>query len=168
MDFRMSEFTVAATVLLAASCAGTKQDAESSDVGNFADEASNDLPVARTTNADTKFVETPFEISPEIRQACLPYRIPQPGSTLRPDSDLHEELSGLTNCLVHGPLYDKDFELVRSGPTKSFFGDAAEPLRQALIDAGVNAYRLEVVPATDTSGKPEKLTLRLANAQAET
>lgn len=165
MDFRMTAFTVAATGLLAASCAGTKQDAEHSDVVN---DATYDAPVERTTHVDTKFVETPFELSPQIQEACRPYRIPEPRFTLHPDSDLRRELGGLTNCLVHGPLYDRGLELVHPDPGKSYFADTVEPLRQALIDGGVEAFRLEIVSSADTDSEAAGLMLRLASADADT
>lgn len=167
MDSKMRAFAVAGTALLATACAGTKQDAESSDVGNFS-EARPSALIEATTNVTVKIPETPFELSPQIHEACRPYRIPEPTFTLRSDADLRTELGGLTNCLVHGPLYDEDLEIVGPDPAKSYLGEAVEPLRQALIDGGVNAYRLKVVPAADANGEGVRVALRLANANADT
>lgn len=159
-------FAVAATALLASACAGTRQDAESSEVRNFY-EAGPNAPVEPNTNANAKMPETPLELSPQIHEACGPYHIPGPTFTLRSDSDLRTELDGLTNCLVRGPLYDAELEIVGPDPAKSYLSEAVEPLRQALIDGGVNAYRLKVVRASDASGEASGVTLRLGNANAD-
>lgn len=165
MDFPMRAFAALATALLASACAGTRHDAESSDVRNFSEGGPN-ASVEPNTNATGRMPETPFELSPQIHEACGPYHIPGPTFTLRSDSDLRTELDGLTDCLVRGPLDGAELEIVAPDPAKSYLSEAVEPLRQALIDGGVNAYRLKVVRASD-AGEASGVTLRLGNANAD-
>jgi len=149
-NFSIRTFAVAATALLASACAGTRHDAESSDVDDFA-EAGRNAPVEPNTNADASLPETPVEVSPQIHEVC------GPASDFRTDHD------GLTNCLVRGPLKDAELELVGPDPAQSYLSEAIEPLRQVLIDRGVNAYRIKVVRAPDAS----RVILQLGNANAD-
>lgn len=162
MSLPVRAFAVAATALLASACSGARHDAESSDVSNLSEAGSN-TPVEATTSANASVPETPFELSPQIHDVCGPYHIPRPTFTLRSDSDLRTELDGLTNCLVRGPLEGAELEIVGPDPAKSYLSEAVEPLRQTLLDGGVNAYRLKVVRASEASG----VTLRVASSDAD-
>ncbi|HEU5072955.1 MAG TPA: hypothetical protein VFU02_02255 [Polyangiaceae bacterium] len=160
----MRTCAVAAAALLIAACAGTRHDAESSNVRNGS-EAGPHAPVETDTNANAKVPEIPVELSPQIHEACRPYRIAEPALTLPSNSDskVRREFGGLTHCLTHGPLHDHELEIVGPDPAKSYLSEAVEPLRRVLIDGGVNAYRLKIVPAADA----DRVTLRLGNPESD-
>lgn len=162
MSLPVRAFAVSAAALLASACAGARHDAESSDVSNLPEVGPN-TPVEANTNENASMPETPFELSPQIHEACQHHHIPAPTFTVRSDADLRTELDRLTNCLVRGPLEGAELEIVGPDPANSYLSDAVEPVRHALLDGGVNAYRLKVVRASEATG----VTLRVASSDAD-
>src|SRR5690606_39051141 len=138
--------SVAATALLAASCSSTKQDGSSNDAASaYEERAPNKVAVGAPDDiASSSSIVSPsllVDISPEIKNRCIPYVLPEEPFRIRPGSDLEAALGGLATCLSVGPLHRESVELVQPYGDDDYSDEAARRIGEAFRRLGIGEER---------------------------